>query len=415
MKRISSQLPNYDSQYWLRLREFDLNEMTNKMAAQSRIKNLRDDPIAAGHSVRFQSEAFRVDRYNLNAGSIRDSYTMSEGFLRSAMDVLQRIRELGVEGANGTLDKTQMGYIGQEVDQLLAELLTIGNAQDQNGNYLFSGLQAKTRPFRTEAGRIPGGSADVVVSVDYLGNAGTNPVDIGDTAEAKINLPGNIAFWAQQHQIYSTVEASNYQVQNDSVIRIDGAEISLTQGDTVNAVMAKINDSNAPVRARLDPVANSLVLESTLPHQIQAEDIGDSTVLQDLGILARGSGRGPLNIAQSARVFGGSIFDVVMQLRDALFEGSTDTVGSSGLGGLEAAITSLAGTIADLGAKDNRVQAAESRLSWEKPELVSFDSKERDLDLSEAVTELKMLEYGHQAALATAARVLTPTLLDFLR
>jgi flagellar hook-associated protein 3 FlgL len=183
----------------------------------------------------------------------------------------------------------------------------------------------------------------------------------------------------------------------------------------VNAVIAKINDSNAPVRARLDPVANSIVLESTRPHQIQAEDIGDATVLQDLGILARGSGRGPLNIASSARVFGGSIFDTVIQLRDALFEGSTDKVGSSGLGGIESAITSLAGTIADLGAKDNRVQTAESRLAWEKPELTGFDSKERDLDLSQAITELKMLEYGHEAALATVARVLPKTLLDFLR
>ncbi len=415
MKRISSQLPSYDNQYWLRLREFELNEATNKMAAQSRIKNLRDDPLAAGHSVRFQSEIFRMDRYAVNAGSVRDSYATTEGFLRSAMDVLQRVRELAVEGANGTVDKTQMGYIGQEVDQLLAELLAIGNAQDQNGNFLFSGVQSRTKPFRTEAGRVPGGAADVVVSVDYLGNAEANPVDIGDTATVKQNFTGNAAFWAEQQQVFSTVEASTYQVQRDSVIRIDGAEINLTQGDTVHAVMAKINDSNAPVRARLDPVAGSLVLESTRPHRIQAEDIGDSTVLQDLGILERGSGRGPLNFAQSSRVFGGSMFDMVINLRDALFEGSADKVGGGALGGIESAISSLAGTLADIGAKDNRVEAAEGRIAWEKEELVGFDSKERDLDLTQAVTELKMLEYGHQAALSTAARVLTPTLLDFLR
>jgi flagellar hook-associated protein 3 FlgL len=415
MKRISSQLPNYDSQYWMRLREYDMNAMTNKMGAQSRIKDLRDDPLAAARSTRFQSEIMRNARYALNVENVRGNYATAEGFLRSAMDILQRIRELAVQGANGTLDKTQMGYIGQEVDQLLGELLSAGNARDENGNYLFSGLLPDTQPFRAEIGRIPGGAADVAVSVDYLGNGGANPVEISEGVDAPANFSGNRVFWAEQQQIYSTVEASGYQVQRDSRIRIDGAEIALSPGDTVHAVMAKINDSNAPVRARLDPVANSLVLETTRPHQIQAEDLGGGTVLQDLGILARGMDRGPLNIAQSARVFGGSIFDMVIRLRDALFEGSTEKVGGAGLGGIQTAVESLAGTLADLGSKDNRLETAWKRLDYERPELVSFDSRERDLDLSEAVTQLKMLEYGHQAALATTARVLKPTLLDYLR
>lgn len=35
--------------------------------------------------------------------------------------------------------------------------------------------------------------------------------------------------------------------------------------------------------------------------------------------------------------------------------------------------------------------------------------------MSEAITDLKMLEYTHKAAMQTAARILQPTLLDFLR
>jgi flagellar hook-associated protein 3 FlgL len=416
MKRISSQLPTYDSQYWLRLREWYLNEASNRMSSQTRINNLRDDPMAASRSVRYQSEILRTDRYISNAGSVRDTYAVAEGYLRSAMDVLQRIRELAVEGANGTNDRSQMGYIGQEVDQLLGELLTIGNAQDQNGNYLFAGLRSQTRPFRTAEGRVPGGASDVVVSVDYLGNGASNTVEISEDRDVEANFPGNFAFWAENQQIYSTVDASRYQVQTDSRISIDGTVIALSTGDTVSAVIARINDSGAPVRARLDPVDNSLVLETTRSHQIQAEDLDGGTVLSDLGILARGtSARTPQNIAPSARVFGGSLFDMVIQLRDALFEGSTDKVGSSGLRGIDSAISNLSGTLADLGAKDNRVETAGKRLEWVKPQLVSADSEARDLDLSQAVTELKMLEYGHEAALAAAARVLPQTLLDFLR
>ena len=416
MKRISSQLPQLDSSYYQRLREFDMNQMTNKIGAQSRIKDLRDDPLAAARSTRFQSEIARMDQYGKNIQDVRSTLSSVEGNLRSAMDILQRVRELGVQGANGTLDKAQMGYIGEEVNQLLDELLVIANAKDQSGNSLFAGSLSRTTPFRTTAGRVPGGSADMVASIDYLGNIGTNTAEISEGSEVEVNLPGNVAFWAEQQQIYSTVDAAQYRVQGNSTIRIDGAEIHLAPGDTVSAVAAKINDANAPVRARVDSVTNSLVLETTLPHQIWAEDRGGGTVLQDLGILAPNGNRPPLNVSPSARVFGGSIFDMVINLRNALFEGSPEKVGGASLRGLDDSITNLAGVLGAVGARDNRLETVARRLDFQKPEMVRFDSQERDLDMAEAITQLRTLETSHEAALASTARVLNrPKLLDFLR
>jgi flagellar hook-associated protein 3 FlgL len=416
MKRISSQLPALDSAYYTQLREFEMNRMTNKLGAQSKIKDLRDDPMAASRSTRFQSEIMRADRFGKNIESVRNTLTSAEGNLRSAMDILQRIRELAVQGANGTVDKSQMGYIGEEVDQLLGELLTIANTKDQSGNSLFAGTLAKTTPFRTTTGRVPGGAGDKVVSVDYLGNIDRGAAEISEGSVVDITLPGNVAFWAEQQQIYSTVDAAQYRVQSNATIRIDGAEIRLSPGDTVSAIAAKINDANAPVRASIDAVSNGLVLRTTLPHQIWAEDQGGGTVLQDLGILAPGGERPPLNVARSARVFGGSIFDMVMTLRDAMLEGSGEKVGGAGLRGIEDSITTLAGVLGDIGARDSRLDTVARRLAYLQPELVRFDSQERDLDMAEAITRLKTLEYTHEAALSATARALNrPKLLDFLR
>jgi len=416
MKRISSQLPAFDSSYFTRLREFDMNEMYEKIGAQTRINKPRDDPMAASRSTRLQSEIMRNEVYDKNVQSVRSTFATAEGDLRSAMDILQRIREVGVQGANGTLDKAQMGYLGQEVDQLLGELLTIANSKDQNGNYLFSGTLSRTTPFRLTMGRVPGGDGDKVVSVDYMGNIGRNAAEISENATVGINLPGNVAFWAEQQQIYSTVDANQYRVQRDQSISIDGAEIRLSTGDTVSAIAAKINDAAAPVRARIDPVAGGLVLESTVPHQIWAEDLGNGTVLQDLGILARGSQHPPLNVAPSARVFGGSIFDTVIALRNALYEGSTEKASSVGLRGVESSITNLAGVLGEIGARDARLESTGKRLEYQKPVLVGFDSQERDLDMADAITQLKTLEYTHEAALSATARALNrPKLLDFLR
>ncbi|HEY9595980.1 MAG TPA: flagellar hook-associated protein 3, partial [Spirochaetia bacterium] len=378
MKRISSQLPTYDSSYWMRLREFDMNQMTNRVGAQSRIKDLRDDPMAAARSTRFQSEIMRTDRYGKNIESVRATLSSAETSLRSGMDILQRIRELAVQGANGTLDPSQMGYIGEEVDQLLGELITLANGKDQNGNSLFAGSNAKTTPFRVTQGRVPGGRGDLVVGVDYLGNIDAGAAEISEGSKVPVGIPGNVAFWAENQQIYSTVDAGQYRVQAASTIRIDGAEIHLAPGDTVSAVAAKINDANAPVRASVDSVTNGFVLQTTIPHQVWAEDLGGGTVLQDLGIIARGSSHPPLNVASSARTFGGSLFDMVINLRDALFEGSAEKVGGSGLRGIDNALTNLAGVLGDIGARDNRLETVAKRLDYYKPELVRFDSQERD-------------------------------------
>jgi flagellar hook-associated protein 3 FlgL len=416
MKRISTNLPNTDMSYYLRLREWQMSEAENKIAAQTRIKDLRNHPLAAGHSTRFQSREARLERYSENITRARGGLTLAEGNLTSALDVLQRVRELAVQGANGIYSPEQLAYMGDEVNQLLGELVGVANGKDGQGNYLFSGYRARTEPFRVHSGRVEGSrGAAVINGVEYVGDIGRAKAEIDELEVSDFTIPGNRVFWAEKQQIFSAREATTYRVQRDSSIRIDGVQIDLKEGDNIYAIIERINASSAPVRARLDPVKNSLALEGTYPHQIWAEDVDGSTVLQDLGILAPGDRKPPLNASDTAAVFGGSVFDMVMHLRDSLYRGDQEAVGGSALRGIDDSVETLTAHLAEIGAIDTRLEVTEKRLAWEKPEYTRFDSQERDLDLTQAITELKMLEYTHQAALSTAARILPPTLLDFLR
>ena len=56
-----------DTQSNLRLQEFRLNKANNQIGSQQRIQQLRDDPIAAGHLVRYQSYLSRVNQFEKNA------------------------------------------------------------------------------------------------------------------------------------------------------------------------------------------------------------------------------------------------------------------------------------------------------------------------------------------------------------
>ena len=60
MNRISSQYNNANTQYFLRQQEVKEARKNAQIGTQSRITALRDDPIAAGHLVRYQSFLSRV-------------------------------------------------------------------------------------------------------------------------------------------------------------------------------------------------------------------------------------------------------------------------------------------------------------------------------------------------------------------
>ncbi len=415
MYRISSNLTNDNAQYHMRMREHRMNHTQEQIASQSRIQNLRDAPLSAAHSTRYESYLTRLERYADNAQYAKDKHETAEGYVRQQLDMLQRIRELAVQGAHGTYAREDLAAMGAEVDELLREMVEVANAKDGDGTAIFAGTRTASQAFRAVYGNVPGADRELITDVEYLGNIDSKMAEVSEGSLVSLNNPGNRLFWAENQTVASEVEATGYQVQQDSTVYIDNEEIRLTEGDNINSIIAKINDSGAAVRARLDPVMDSLVLESTSPHQIWVEDGENSSVMGDLGILDEQGGRPPQNYASDARVSGGSLFDMVIALRDNLFEGDQEQIGSGVLRGIDQGFDNLNGNLGRIGAQTARLEHTYRRLAHEKPVYQDRLSNERDIDMAEAITDLRMLEHTHRAATAVAARTIQPTLLDFLR
>ena len=70
---------------------------------------------------------------------------------------------------------------------------------------------------------------------------------------------------------------------------------------------------------------------------------------------------------------------------------------------------------AALGASANRVELIASRLDSQDVNITALKSKNEDADLAEVITKLTTQESVHIAALGAGARIIQPTLLDFLR
>lgn len=414
MDRISTNLPNDNMMFHLRQRQDEMLKTQEQIASQSRIEQLRDDPIAAAHATRHKSFLARIQRFSTNIERVKSEYQIAEGYMRQVVDNLQRARELAVQGANGTYTDEDMQKMAMEVDQILNEMVELANAQDGTGRSIFSGTRSSSPPFRAVTGIVEG-EKQMITNVDYVGTIHTREAEIGEQTFIEANIPGNAVFWAEPQSIFAEVDAGGYQVSQDSSIFVDGEEIRLNPGDTVQTIIAKINDSPAPVRARLDPVQNGVVIETTTPHQIWLRDGENSTVLSDLGLITTSDAPPPQNVAPGARVFGGSAFDMLIQLRDRLMAGDQEDLGGSALRGVDSALDNMLSNLAKVGARTSRLEGAYMRTEREIPEQMARVSMEEDVDLAEAITELRRLEQTHQASLGVTARIIRPTLLDFLR
>lgn len=70
---------------------------------------------------------------------------------------------------------------------------------------------------------------------------------------------------------------------------------------------------------------------------------------------------------------------------------------------------------ASLGARVNRIELVMDRLDRQEVNVTELMSKNEDADEAEVITNLKMQENIHRSALAAGARIIQPTLIDFLR
>ena len=414
MHRISSQFNNMNTQHSLRSQEVRSAKVQSQLGTQNRIQELRDDPIAAGHLVRYKSFLSRVNQFEKNAQTMADKLQVREGYVNQNLQIMQRVRELAVTGANGIYNDEDLKNMATEVDELLKELVQNANAVGPDGNYLFSGTSTKTLAFDVVMGNVEGSGYPLIAEVRYQGNVDANKIEVDENSYLPVDNSGNRTFWAEPQKLLSARDLTSWQAQRDSVISVDGQDIAINAGDNVYAVAAKINNSGAAVKASIDPVTHGLDLVTTDSRQLWLTD-KSGTVLEDMGIIKDSSQKPPYNIATGVSVSGGSLFDTVIALRDAMLRGDQEAIGGRVLGAIDQGMSNLTSRLAKLGSDYERAMVNVERDSKTALNVTNLVSREGDIDMTSAIMDLKMLETVNQATLSNAGKMYSSTLLDYLR
>lgn len=85
------------------------------------------------------------------------------------------------------------------------------------------------------------------------------------------------------------------------------------------------------------------------------------------------------------------------------------------IGEIDTGIDRLLKVSSEVGARMNRVESAENRMFENTLQLKSMLSSITDIDMAEAITKLKSEESVYQASLSASAKIIQPSLMDFLR
>ncbi len=116
---------------------------------------------------------------------------------------------------------------------------------------------------------------------------------------------------------------------------------------------------------------------------------------------------------QPENAFGQDVFDTFRDLEQAL-ENNPENIDSF-ISRLQGHIDSMLAERAELGARYNRIELIEDRLGHQEIIAHTILKENEGADMERVIIDLKMQETIHRAALSVGARVIQPSLVDFLR
>ncbi len=171
---------------YLQTAQSRLADTQERVASGRRINRPSDDPFGTSRALAAHTAIDLVAQRQRTVTLARTELTSTESVLDSVGQVLARAQELAVQADSSGIDGSARKQIAAEVEQLIAETLTLGNTS-YGGRQVFAGRQTQTTPFVEDVAGYPG-------TVTYAGDAGTISREIGEGEQLPVNLAGDQIF-----------------------------------------------------------------------------------------------------------------------------------------------------------------------------------------------------------------------------
>ena len=156
-----------------------LNTIQGQIATGKKLTKFSDDPAGASQSLSLRSAAADNTQYQRDADSAKSYLSAADSALSSVNTIMQTVRQIALQGANGTQSSDSLAALSSQVDGIIQQVTQLANT-DLHGTYLFGGTQTKTPPFDT--------------AQNYQGNAQPLTAGIGPGYSIQTSTAGGAVF-----------------------------------------------------------------------------------------------------------------------------------------------------------------------------------------------------------------------------
>ncbi|WP_269160021.1 flagellin N-terminal helical domain-containing protein [Modestobacter sp. VKM Ac-2984] len=358
----------------LSVTDSQMSKSLEKLSSGFRINRAADDAagLAISEGLRSQIGGLKMAVRNTQDGI--SVVQTAEGALTETHKILQRMRDLSVQASNeGSLNGDAKKNIQSEIGQLKSELDRIATTTNFNGKQLLDGNYNTTFQVGANAGETIGVSIGTSMGAQGLGVEG---VDVSAAGTATTGT--NTAATAGGSSVATVGAANDYT--------------TAAAFDTLNGSISY----------------NGKSVDLSSVKFAETDTAGDKTTKIQTALTAA-FGTGGVTVANTATglTFTGAVAPnpaTAQELADATVSFTAASGASEAIGKIDEAIKSVSTTRADLGAIQNRFEHTVNNLNVAVENLSASESRIRDTDMAQEMTNFTRTQILTQAGTAMLAQ-----------
>lgn len=347
----------------------DLNTSMERLSSGKKINSAKDDAAGLQISNRLTAQSRGLDVAMRNANDGISIAQTAEGAMDESTSILQRIRDLSLQSANGTNSLAEREAINEEVGALQDELNRIAETTSFGGRKLLNGQ------FGEAAFQIGASSGEAMIM--GLSSIRADEPKMGGQTFA--GTSGKDSEWGVPTAAVNL--KMNFTTKDGEAVALD---INARVGDDIEELATFLNGQSQKINASVDENGQ---LQIFVPHRhLDGEVTFDGTLATELG-LTTGAGKA----------------ETVQNIDVTSVGGAQNAVGI-----VDSALQYVDSQRADLGAKQNRLSHSINNLANIQENVAASNSRIRDTDFAKettAMTKAQILQQAGTSILAQAKQL----------
>ncbi len=385
--RIVTNAAAINAQRNLSVTGLKMGKVLEKLSSGYRINRAADDAAGLGISEKMRAQIRGNQQAVRNAQDGISMLQTAEGAMDEVHSILQRMRELGVQAANGTYAENgaERTSIGQEIEQLKNEIDRIAGATEFNGLSLLTG---------TLTGTLGGATATDLVVGDTLttgSDAMATAIDVSSASAQTYTITsggaGSVTLTGADGSAQTLTGLTDFAANESKVLSFSnlGVSITLQAGPAVKTIANTITDLTA--------AANDTVVVTGLGSaQIQVgANNGDNLTIT-------------FNDMQTTQLGDASNLNALITDDQNV---ATITLAETLLDEIDGAVEDVNAQRGELGATQNRLESVVRSLGVTVENLSAAESRIRDADVAKLSSQMVSNQILQQAGLSVLAQANT--------